>query len=72
MTWIILIIAAAIIGFYLRFLWAISKEVMHLRREGAAYRRSPAVARHKLYRVDPADLRREHRIATRRGIKDNF
>jgi len=56
MIWLILIVATGTVGFYLRFLWAMSKELKHLRRKRPTRHTWQPVVRRNLFRLDPADL----------------
>jgi hypothetical protein len=66
------IVAAITIGFYLRFLWAITKELKHLRKKRLTFPTGQPVVHRNLIRVDPSDLcaRTLDRYSSR--IKDKF
>jgi hypothetical protein len=71
MMWLILIVAIAIVGFYLRFFWAISTELKHVWRKRSTHRTWQPHVRHDLFRVDPNfGVKTLDRAASR--IKDNF
>lgn len=70
MMWLILMVAIAIVGFYLRFLWAITSELNHLRRKRLAYGSHLSVIISS--GVDPADLRIETLDGDSPRIKDIF
>jgi len=53
---VIFIVATATLGFYLRFLWAMTKELRHLRSKRPKRHRWQPVVRRNLFRLDPADL----------------
>ena len=56
MKWLVPVVAIQIVGFYVRFLWAISKELKPLFRKPPTCRTRQPVFRHRLFRLDPAKL----------------
>ena len=70
--WLILIIAAGIAAFYLRFLWAMNKELKQLQRERPTRRAWQPAARRNLFRIDAADFWADKSDCDSSRIKDNF
>jgi hypothetical protein len=56
MRWLIAIVTVATVAFYLRFLWAMNKELNYLRKHHTTCRSWQPVVRRNLFRLDPADL----------------
>ena len=72
MIWLVSIIVAAMIGFYLRFAWAMHTELKHLRTKRPIGRNRKRAARRSLLRLNPADFRVEKSDLDAPRIKDKF
>jgi hypothetical protein len=72
MRWLIPIAATGIVSFYLRFLWAMNKELKNLRKRRPNCRTSHPAVRRNLFKIDPADLWAKKSDVDSWRIKDNF
>ena len=72
MRWLIPIGATGVVGFYLRFLWAMKKELQQRREDRPIGRTRQQGPRHNLIRVDPADFWAEKSARDSSRIKDSF